>query len=173
MQPSLHKWPSGSVGLHSRVKSKLILGQCVRETQERAVQFQDSRFIPALDHGVCKSDTILSSAIKTSLRASISRLEPGNGNDSTKCSEAVHSSIVDPSLYPFYFGRTRYRVSAMSKIEDSIRLCGKGRSRSPLREEESGALRGKDCYAITNAWSTKSQWLPCDIEFDEHTGEAQ
>lgn len=152
---------------------KLILGQCVRETQERAVQFQDSRFIPAVDHGVCKSDTILSSAIKTSLQASIERLERGNKNDSTKWSDTVQTSIVDPSLYPFYFGRTRFLVSAMSQIEDSIRLCGKGRSRSLLQEEESGLLMGKDCYAINNAWSTKFQWLPCDIEFDEHTGEAR
>lgn len=172
MQTSLHEWPSGYVGVDSFVMTKLILGQCVREAQRRMVQSQESRFIPALDHGVCKSDTILS-AIKTSLRSSIERLEQSNKNDSTTWSETVQSLIVDPCLYPFCFGRTRYRVSAMSKIEDSIRLCGKGWSRSLLQQEESGSLSGKDCYAINNAWSTKYQWLPSDIEFDEHTDEAR
>jgi len=152
--------------------TELILEQCVQEAQERAIHVQESGFIPALDHGVYKSDTRISSALKTSLGASIGRLEQGNEDHSTTWSETVESSVVDPGLYPFCFGRTRYRVSAMSKIEDSIRLCGKGRSRSLLQPEESGALRGKDCYVIDNAWSTRYQWLPCDIKFDEHTGKA-
>lgn len=173
MQIYLLKSLNGSVTICLTTMTKLILRQCVQEAQERAVHFQESRIIPALDHGVYKSDTTISSALKTSLRASIEHLERGNKDDSTKWSKAVESSIVDPNLYPLYFGRTRYRVSAMSKIEDSIKLCGKGRSRRLLQQEESGSLRGKDCYAIDNAWSTRYQWLPCDIEFDEHTGRAR
>lgn len=170
MQIHLLKSPSGSVAIYLTTVTKLILRQCVQEAQERAIRFQESRIIPALDHGVYKSDTIISSALKTSLRTSIEGLERGNKDDSTKWSKAVESSIVDPNLYPLCFGRTRYRVSAMSKIEDSIKLCGKGRSRRLIQQEENGSFRGKDCYAIDNAWSTRYQWLPCDIEFDEYTG---
>lgn len=173
MQIYLLKSPSGSVAIYLTTMTNLILRQCVQEAQETAVQFQESRIIPALDHGVYKSDSIIASALKTSLRASIERLERGNKGDSTKWSKAVDSSLVDPSLYPFYFGRTIYRVSAMSKIEDSIKLCGKGRSRRLLQQGESGSPRGKCCYAIDNAWSTRYEWLPCDIEFDEHTGRAR
>lgn len=173
MQSYLLKSPSGFVAIYLTTMTNLILRQCIQETQEKVVQFQKSQIIPALDHGVCKSDTIISSALKTTLRASIERLERGNKHDSTKWSEAVESLIVDPSLYPLCFGRTGYRGSAMSKIEDSIKLCGKARSSYPPQEEKSGSLRGHGYYAIDNAWSTRYQWLPCDVEFDEHTGRAR
>ncbi|KAL8927676.1 MAG: hypothetical protein Q9172_001236 [Xanthocarpia lactea] len=43
-------------------------------------------------------------------------------------------------------------------------------NRSLLPRDVNGSLNGT--YKIENAWSTRYQWLPCDISFDEQTGKA-
>ena len=55
-------------------------------------------------------------------------------------------------------------------MDDCIHFCGKGRSMKLLYSNEDGALSGRDCYKLSNAWSIRYQWLPCDVEFQQETG---
>ncbi|KAL9011947.1 MAG: hypothetical protein Q9173_003250 [Seirophora scorigena] len=150
-----------------------MLDWCVQEVRDRAIQFHHTGVIPALDHGVYKSDTIVGSALNLALRTSLTRLERVSGYDKFHRSEASQTFIVDPHLYPLRFGLTRYRSSAMSAPKDCIRLSGKGTSRSLFPPQVNGTLNDRWSYNITNAFSLCLQWLPCDISFDEDTCKAR
>ncbi|KAL8751120.1 MAG: hypothetical protein Q9184_006171 [Pyrenodesmia sp. 2 TL-2023] len=61
----------------------------------------------------------------------------------------------------------------MSTLKDSIRLSGTGISRSLLPGQGKGTLNDTWSYKITNAFSVRYQWLPCDISFEDETGKAR
>lgn len=136
--------------------------------------FRQSQHVPALDHGVCKSDTIVPRALKNALKGSLMRLERLRRKEVGNHHTGPELFIVDPCLYPLCFGLTRYYSSAMSSLESSMRLSGKGLSnRDLISPKVDPVLYEVGCYHIDNAWSTRHQWLPCDISFDEETCQAQ
>ena len=141
--------------------------------EDKAAQFHHTRFIPALDHGVCKSDTIVGSHLNIALRSSLRRLERLRGHYEEPGAKSLKNFVVDQDLYPLSFGLTRYRLSVMSTFEDCIKLSGKGISRSLLSTKGNGRLDERSSYKIDNAWSLNYQWLPCDISFEEDTGKAR
>lgn len=146
--------------------------QCIQEVTANESIFHQSQLIPALDHGVYKSDTIIPHALMVTLQGSLIRLERLSKRNLGDNPTGPEFSIVDPCQYPLVFGLTKYYSSAMSNLESCIRLSGRGMSnRSLLAPDVNGSLNGT--YQIENAWSTKYQWLPCDISFDEQTGKAQ
>ncbi|KAL8992781.1 MAG: hypothetical protein Q9169_006840 [Polycauliona sp. 2 TL-2023] len=104
------------------------------------------------------------------LRRSLERLE--RISESDKKTEASQRHIVDPCLYPMYFGLTRYYSSPMSSSEDCMRRSGKGISRSRLSPSLDTTLDGRNIAKIDKAFSTKHQWLPCDVSFEEETDKA-
>ncbi|KAI4200083.1 MAG: hypothetical protein LQ348_001791 [Seirophora lacunosa] len=165
-------WKHRSLSQYPRITQQM-LDWCVQEVRDRAIQFHQTGLIPALDHGVLKSDTVVGSALNLALQNSLRRLERVSGYDKFHRSEASQSFIVDPYLYPLRFGLTRYCSSAMSTFKDGIRLSGKGISRSLLPPQVNGTLNDRWSYQITNAFSLRFQWLPCDISFDEDTSKAR
>lgn len=142
----------------------------MQEVQDKTIRFHQSQIILALDHGVYKSDTLFHSSLKSALQASLRRLERAGKVDKTSGSDKIESTIVDPSLHPLCFGKTKHLRSASSKLDNCIKLCGKGTSRNSLRPGEDGSLKARHCYAINNAWSVRYQWLPCDVSFEPETG---
>ncbi|KAL8658295.1 MAG: hypothetical protein Q9226_001111 [Calogaya cf. arnoldii] len=163
------QWKHRSLSKNTRITQQMV-DWCVQEVQDRARPFYETQLIPALDHGVYKSDTIVGSALNRALRNSLGRLERVNGH------RKVHGQqnfVVDPYLYPFRFGVTKYRSSEMSTFEDCIRISGKGISRSLLSSNVDGRLDETQSYKIDNAWSLNFQWLPCNISFEEVTGKAR
>lgn len=148
--------------------------QCIKEVTANQRFFHRSQHLPGLDHGVYKSDTIVPLASKIALKDSLIRLERLRREEVGKHHTGPELFIVDPCLYPLCFGLTKYYSSAMSSLESSIRLSGKGRSnRSLLSPEVNGSLNERWSYKIENAWSTRYQWLPCDISFDKESRNAQ
>ena len=143
----------------------------MQELHHRATQFQHTKYLPALDHGVHKSDAIAKPALGEALQSSLRRLERSSTSGSHHGTQP--KVIVDPCLYPFRFGVTRYYSSPMSSFQQSIRLSGKGKSRNLLSPNSNGTLDERNSYLIDNAFSLRYQWLPCDIRFDEDTGEAR
>ncbi|KAL8896857.1 MAG: hypothetical protein Q9192_002865 [Flavoplaca navasiana] len=144
---------------------------CAQEIHHRATQFQLTGFLPALDHGVYKSDAIVEPTLAEALQSSLRRLERFSTYGSHHGPQP--KVIVDPCLYPFRFGVTKYYSSPMSSFQQSIRLSGKGMSRNLLSPNSDGTLDERNSYKIDNAFSLRYQWLPCDISFDEETGKAR
>lgn len=124
----------------------------------------------ALDHGVYKSDTIIKPALNIALRCSLARLERVSRHDKNHNPENTQNFIVDPCLYPWRFGLTKYYSSPLPRFEDCIRLSGRGISRNLLLPGINGSLNERWSYKIENAWSLVYQCLPCDISFEEKTG---
>ena len=78
----------------------------------------------------------------------------------------IYKKAIDPSHFPFAFGHTKVLKDGQVRRQDSIELCGKGEVVPPPPDEDS-ALRGKGCYANDKAWSTRYQWLPFDVSWDD------
>lgn len=140
----------------------------MQEIQDRAIQYQHTGFLPALDHGVYKSDAIVKPALREAVQSSLRRLERVSTYD-----DKLPRAIVDPCLYPFCFGLTIYYSSPMASFQDCIRLSGKGMSRNLISSKMNGTLDEIYSYKINNAFSLRYQQLPCDISFDEETGKAR
>lgn len=140
--------------------------------QDRAAVSRRYQFVPALDHGINKSDTIIRSAQATALQRSLRRLERASEQGIRDKPRALQNSIVDPSLYPLRFGLTKYYSSPMSSFTDCIRLSGKGMSKNLISPKQNGTLDERNSYKIENAFSLRYQWLPFDIQFEEGTGKA-
>ena len=147
--------------------------QCLQEVLDRDTQLYEHRFIPALDHGINKSDAVVRSGWKISLQRSLRRLEQVSEQDRNHRPQAFQHLIVDPCLYPLRFGLTKYYSSPMSSFNDCIRLSGKGMSRNLISPKENDGLDERNSYKIDNAFSLRYQWLPCDIQFEEKTGRAR
>ncbi|KAL8993867.1 MAG: hypothetical protein Q9169_006022 [Polycauliona sp. 2 TL-2023] len=104
------------------------------------------------------------------LRRSLKRLERISESDKKDQTSPRH--IVDPGLYPMCFGLTRYFSSPLSSFEDCMRRSGKGVSRNLLSPSLDITLDERNIAKIDKAFSTKHQWLPCDVSFEEETGKA-
>jgi hypothetical protein len=155
--------------------------QCVQEVEDNAVLFRQTGIIPALEYGIYKSDTLLSPSVKSSLQASLRRLEWTSRRDKSLCSAGLETRIVDPYLYPLIFGRTKIVNCPFHNPDDSITLCGQGSSGiswSP-QDQDYGSLNGGErfcgdtSYMFRNAWSVRYQWLPCGVDFELETGKAR
>lgn len=155
--------------------------QCVQEVKDDAIYFCQTELIPALDHGIYNSDTLLSPSLKCSLQASLRRLNWTSRRDKSLYSAGRETSVVDPYLYPLVFGETKIFNCPFHDRDDCITKCGQGSSGiswSPHNRED-GSLNGgeRSCgstdYMFRNAWSVRYQWLPCDVNFELETGKAR
>ncbi|KAL8821125.1 MAG: hypothetical protein Q9223_000780 [Gallowayella weberi] len=154
-------------------RERMSQNMCLQEVLDRAIQFRQHQFVPALDHGVNKADNVVGSDLGTALGKSLRRLERVSGRDKNYMLQASERFIVDPFLYPLVFGLTKYYSSPGASFRDCIRLSGKGLSRNLISSKENGTLDERHSYKIDNAFSKRYQWLPCDIQFEEKTGKAR
>ncbi|KAL8906012.1 MAG: hypothetical protein Q9207_002297 [Kuettlingeria erythrocarpa] len=167
----LEAWKDRSL-FRERVSHQMV-EWCLQEVRDRVVPFRQHQFLPALDHGINKSDTVIGPALSTALQRSLKRLERVSKQDKTYGPQAAQTMIVDPCLYPLRFGLTKYYSSPMSSFTDCIRLSGKGMSRNLISPKENGTLDERSSYKIKNAFSLRYQMLPCDVHFKEETGKAR
>lgn len=126
-------------------------------------------FIPALEPGIYKSDECVSSTQRETIYEAISRLEGDLSNRGCllPSSDGV-TKIMDPSLSPFSFERSKCLKEGKLGWEDSIQQCGRGQVIGKLTGSEA-ALKGRGCYANDTAWSLRYQCLPFDVRFRDDT----
>ena len=140
---------------------RLTRSQCVREVQHYATHLQEypleSSFVPAVERGISKSDSFVSEEVDRDICQVVSR----SVNHSSSFIDVL-TNAIDPSHFPFAFGRTRVLKDGDVGREDCIELCGKGEVVAQPPDGDA-ALRGKGCYANDKAWSTRYQWLPFDV----------
>ncbi|KAJ5442259.1 hypothetical protein N7445_005266 [Penicillium cf. griseofulvum] len=140
--------------------------QCLQELQDKARQFDRDGHLVVFNtsSGVCKSDTAISSDLKSQLSNSVDLLS--HQAIQQKSGSAV-VNLVNPSLFPVVYGRTKILAggqscgmdenswSSRSKeglIVSELPQMGKGNSTWAARA---------DCYI----WPSKFQWLLCEVEF--------
>ncbi|KAL3471635.1 hypothetical protein BJX99DRAFT_263036 [Aspergillus californicus] len=129
---------------------------CLQELQDMARQFeQDGRLVIFNTRsGVWKSDTAIPHDVKSQLS---------------------NSGPIDPSLFPVVYGRTKILVGGQSCGIDehcwSSRSIGK---KGPIVSASPQLVEGDSTWGPEGSqrdiWSSKFQWLPCEVEFTGRPG---
>ncbi|KAL8693207.1 MAG: hypothetical protein Q9218_001919 [Villophora microphyllina] len=146
-----------------------MLEWCISEVQNYADDFAKTKIVPALDRGVFKSDDLLTSAIGDDLSKAVAQLEKelSNNNRASAQSDAI-LKILDPSLFPFSFQKSRCLDKRSLGRDACIEHCGLGQIIGNPQDSNgpsNGSLKGQGCYAMDHAWSLRYQWLPFEVKF--------
>ena len=125
-----------------------------------------------LDAAVIKSDTAIASDLKKALRAAAAPLEevPHRLKDRHSGSDGKILNLVDPSLFPLIYGRSRVLPLGLVGLDDCVNYTGKGEvitspDDTQLETEFSIAENPFQGFADQTFWSESFQWLPCDVKF--------
>ena len=137
--------------------------KCVEEVKYYVQNFVSSRFIPALDGGVLKSDNCVDSSLRGDLQRATAALRRGSA-DST-CPSQRSVDIVDPYLFPFIFAKTKTLRDGTLTPNDCISSYGKGEAVKRPSDEDC-VQKGRPKYPNNHAWSNRFQWLPFDVQFE-------
>lgn len=142
----------------------------VAELRYRAPTFEQSRMYTVYNGCVVKSDAAVSHTLKDALQKTIQSLESVSEPDWHPGSDGKVLDLVHPSLFPLVYGRSRILKNELVSLEDSIAKIGQGEV-LPVPQLQSKPTRGQ-YYAppTTNPYSTKFQWLPCEVKFSPDSG---
>ncbi|OLN95655.1 hypothetical protein CCHL11_04972 [Colletotrichum chlorophyti] len=156
-------WPA--VGLkHARFDDDMF-DWCISELREKAKLYQATGLIPVLDASaaVVKSDTAIPHDIQEALRKGVSALEdvPEQEKDWHPGSDGKVLDLVHPSLWPLVYGLSRILPDRRIPLKDTLKACGTGQV-LPTPEHTN-----KNPNAGQELWSTKFQWLPCDVDIED------
>ncbi|OIW27037.1 hypothetical protein CONLIGDRAFT_635262 [Coniochaeta ligniaria NRRL 30616] len=152
------KWHAEAVALP--LISEPAWDWVLTEIREKATAFKASRRVPALDSNArcVKSDVLVGADLRSELIAGVTPLlsAPDSQKDWHPGSNNQVLNLVHPSLYPLVYGRTRV-LSQGGRVElaDLLASCGKGDVAAPT----------ENTFDEYYAWSTRFQWLPCEVEF--------
>ena len=138
---------------------------CLKELQDKAQEYDcdGQSFVFNTHSGVCKSDKAISSNLKSQLSNSADLLSHQAVRE--MLAPAVFN-LVDPSLYPLVFGRTKVISSGQScGTNEHSWLSGieEGPVVSETPQVAKDALRSPGGKS-RHIWSSKFQWLPCEVE---------
>ncbi|ROT38455.1 hypothetical protein SODALDRAFT_333036 [Sodiomyces alkalinus F11] len=161
---------SSAVGYQHGPYSDAMFAYSLAELREKARLYEKTGIVPVFDvsAAVLKSDTAIPRELKDELRAAVARLEdvPDHQKDWHPRSDGKVLDLVHPSLWPLVYGRTRILPDRRLTLENCLDACGIGEVIP--RPGSDGSRR-----YFPGAWSTRFQWLPCDVDLDEATGRAK
>nr|XP_036574484.1 uncharacterized protein CTRU02_15579 [Colletotrichum truncatum]KAF6780922.1 hypothetical protein CTRU02_15579 [Colletotrichum truncatum] len=153
---------------------------CIDELQEKAEIYRQTGIVAVLDIAVrlARSDRVIPPELQQSLKIAAIDIERTTSfktyknirtkntqietTDSTSANTAIQ--LIDPTLYPLIYGRSRVLPDKEIGLDDCLRHMSKGNT-VPMPDDTS---RTEDCDdAPYRVWSGKSQWLPCNVEFPD------
>lgn len=152
------------------MKHSTYYQKCIEELKFKSKSFADTGISPAIDHGVFKSDSLISSDVREALIKAVAPLEdiPERLKDYHPGSDGKVLDLVHPSLYPLVYGRSRFLRDEEMDLSNCLKACGKGEVVPvPLMRE---FWPGESHYIwknLTSRWSKDFQWLPCEVKFGE------
>ncbi|THX82645.1 hypothetical protein D6D05_03806 [Aureobasidium pullulans] len=154
---------------------------CLAELQDKALFFEQTGNIVVFNTGagIVKSDAV-AEMIQTELRDAAKLLEAGE--KAPRQQVVLH--LVDPSIFPLVYGRTRVLMdSGRVSLDSTINSFGRGAivldippgyfrprrnvRRYPLWSEE---VTPRATNSDDERWSARSQWLPCEVDFINNSG---
>ncbi|KAJ0297072.1 hypothetical protein Brms1b_013642 [Colletotrichum noveboracense] len=131
----------------------------LKELRQKAKLYEATGIIPVFDYSaaVIKSDNALTPEIKEELKKAVAMLEdvPDAHKDWHPGSDEKVLDLVHPSLWPLAYGTTRILSDKRIPLADTMKYCGRGDA-IPTPDED-----------VDLCWSTKFQWLPCEVELDD------
>lgn len=142
--------------------SQAMLDWVVAELRYRAPLFEKSRIYTVFEGDVVKSDDAISEALKNSLKQAVSPLEESPIKDWHPGSDDKVLDLVHPSMYPLVYARSRILQDEVIGLDDCISRIGHGEVlRANQREMH---------IDNQNLYSSRFQWLPCDVEVSSDSG---
>ncbi|KAJ2933512.1 hypothetical protein H1R20_g3583, partial [Candolleomyces eurysporus] len=166
------KWKEESVNLPDSTLvnhiTERMFTYCISELQYRAKNHPNSPngAIRVYNGDVYKSDTAVSEETKLALQRAVRILEdvPDAQKDWHPGSDGKVLDLVHPSLFPLIYGTSRILPigAPITTLEDCIKRCGEGEV-LPDPQAQNPSLNVND----EDAWSTKFQWLPCEVDISE------
>lgn len=172
----LAKWKVEAMNMKGRLISEMAWKWIVEELRWKSTSYWRTGYITTLETGstIVKSNTLIDEGLRRELRQAVRPLldvsdaekdwHPGSGGKVL--------NLVHPSSYPLVYGRTRIVSDRAIGLDDY--LSGSPDDgvvisipETPVRDENDqyGCRRYEDRYPYPEVWSTKFQWLPCDVEF--------
>ncbi|KAL3425436.1 hypothetical protein PVAG01_02227 [Phlyctema vagabunda] len=150
-----NKWKEELLAIPGKDISQPMIDYIIEELRYRAQIFKNTGRFMVCDGGVIKSDVAVPSDLKLSLRAEVKCLEdvPERYKDYHPGSNGQVIDLVHPSLFPLIYGKSKVLTGRTITTKDCISSIGLG-DVIPIIEESLG-----------DAFSTRFQWLPCDVEF--------
>jgi Protein of unknown function (DUF4246) len=157
----LGRWPIYTVPRNESRMTDWMATQCIAELRYRAKRFNDSPngAIFVYNGDVFKSDSAVSEDVRLALEEHVKPLEdvPEKLKDWHPGSDGRVLNLVHPSLFPLVYGKTKVlpigKKGTSLDAQDCVKRCGEGvvidQPKSP----------GRDL-----AYSTKFQWLPCEVD---------
>jgi hypothetical protein len=137
---------------------------------------------------IAKSDTLVSDDLRSALRGAFAQLQADQAANPNwyPDSEDMVQNLVDPSMYPLVYGRSRFIPDEAVGVEDAVdRFAGKGGviPRRPEWGEEPRGRTGRSNYSLDEGdtgpggsdihrsyWSTIYQLLPANVKFTADGG---
>ncbi|KLJ06216.1 hypothetical protein EMPG_10365 [Blastomyces silverae] len=141
--------------------------------------YHEYGLVDVFNGGVVKSDTAIPGSINQELRNGVSKLEdaPENLKDYHPSTNEQVLNLVNPSLFPLVYGRTRILGEKLLGLGDCIASCGLGETLPVPRDKYTVFDEKLDNHSgwAGNFWkdkiySQKFQWLPCNVEFLDEKG---
>ncbi|KAG9661503.1 hypothetical protein KCU64_g2514, partial [Aureobasidium melanogenum] len=155
---------------------------CLAELRDKVPYFEQTGNIVVFNTGagIVKSDAV-AEMIQTELRDAAELVEA----DEKATRQQAVLNLVDPSLFPLVYGRTRVLMdSGRVSLDNTINSFGRGeivlefppgyfrRQRHvllpyPAWSEE---VTSRETNYDDGKWSARYQWLPCEVEFINNSG---
>lgn len=144
---------------------------CIAELRHKTAGFEKTGYITAYDGDVVKSDLVISGVLKDALRKAAAPLENVTNEsqrDWRPNSDEKVLDLVDPSLLPVVYGKTRILRDGLVGLDDCVQRCGKGEQLELPHVENAATTKTARHYdGVMSPYSLKFQWLPCNVMFRE------
>ncbi|KAJ5092800.1 Protein of unknown function DUF4246 [Penicillium angulare] len=165
--------------------SPMMMAWVINELQQKVVLYKDSEkgLVECFDKGVVKSDTAISTDLRLALKEALALLENASeGKDYEPGSDDKVVNLVDPSLFPVIYGRTRVLPDELVGLENVFSRVGEGIVLPVTQENEKFSriatinaeiAETSEGHMNTDGkliLSTEFQWLPFDVKITHSSG---
>ncbi|KAF7967158.1 hypothetical protein HWV62_35668 [Athelia sp. TMB] len=152
--------------------SEDMVDYCIRELRYKSLAFRETGVVTAYDGDVVKSDHIVSEELRLALKSAVAPLEQVGAihQDWHPGSDGMVLDLVHPSLFPVVYGITRILKDSTVGLHQGVELCGKG---EVLPVPPVPVIPWTRAYHTPDQFSTKFQWLPCQVEFTGDSGKVK
>lgn len=134
---------------------------------------ENGGMVTAFNPGVILSDAAIPKDLQEDLKTAVLPLEqvPEEEKDYHPGSDQRVVDLVHPSLFPVLYGRTRILRDEILTQDSYLSWSGKTET-LPQPPDSEGTMSPTNWGTRRiKLFSTKFQWLPCDVEFAEDDGE--
>lgn len=137
------------------------------ELKYKAKIMKETGMVTAYNPGIVRSDTAISKELQEALQKAVQKLEQVPEKDYHPGSNDTVVDLVHPSLFPVVYGRICVLPDELLHRDHWWAWSGKAEVLATPSELETtkkvyhGSLR----HSQFKLYSTKFQWLPCDVDF--------